>query len=207
MNESKKFKIITITLVFLLALVSTFTIVLADKAENAPVPGTADDPLVTLRYVTEVLKPQIQAEILAALSGEDVSEILGALRSDNINNNALSNSEPPSENSSSNIYRSETPNITRKAESYEVLELKAGQKIQSASGSIELIVRQGSNAIALTPYETQGIGDLTGGQEILNNQSVPINHSLFIPRADGRSIQILSDIAYILVRGDYEIID
>lgn len=208
MIELKKIKLIM--LAFLISLASVSTIVLADKADNAPAAGSSDDPLVTLSYVTEVLKPQIQAEILAALSGADVSEIIGALKSEsnsgNNNNNVINSPESYSGNSENNIINSENSLTPRTSDVYQVIELRMGQKVQAISGSIEVIVRQGSVAMALTPYEQQGISDLTTGIEILNNQMIPTNHSLLIPRADGRSIQVVSDVAYVMIRGEYEIV-
>ena len=220
MNKSKKLKLVILAFIISTAFVST--IVMAEISDNSPVPGSAQDPLVTLRYVTEVLKPQIQAEILAAMSGADVSEIIAALQSvtrenavsitnpENINNSNITNSSSGVYNGKTNSGETllrpenETRTIT---ESYELVELTIGQKIESASGSIELIARQGTIAVAVSPYETQGIGDLTEGAEILDNQRIPINHSLLIPRADGRAVQVISDIAFIMVRGDYKIVD
>ena len=212
MNNLKKLKLVA--LAFVLSLVLIPIIGAAEKADDSAVPGSASDPIVTLSYITEVLKPQITAEILASMSGMDVSAIIDGLKgtSDNSGENTISAPEANSPNinggDNQNLLDHSAMNIEpHAADSYKVIELKMGQKIKPVSGSIELIVRQGSTAVALTPFKDQGIGNLTTGDELLNDEQIPTNHSLLIPRADGRSVCVLSDVAYIMVRGEYEIVD
>ena len=214
MKNLKKLKLVV--LAFVLSLVLIPIIGAAEKADDSPVPGSASDPIVTLSYITEVLKPQITAEILASMSDMDLSAIIDGLRgaSNNAGENTFSTPETNSANTNSdeNQNNQNSPDynamsIEHTADSYKVIELKMGQKIKPISGSIELIVRQGSTAVALTPFKDQGIGNLTTGKELLNDEKIPTNHSLLIPRADGRSVCVLSDVAYIMVRGEYEIVD
>jgi len=73
------------------------------------------------------------------------------------------------------------------------------------SGTVEIIIRPGGRARVTTPYTNRGLINLTSGQEHLGSALVPINSLLLIPRADRRGLVILSDVAYVLVRGDYEI--
>lgn len=205
MSKAKKIRIVILAFAVAVGMIST--IVAADMANNSPVPGSADDPLVTLSYVTSTLKPQIEADILAALSGTDVSAILNALNS-NVNNSVPpQTTEPqyqqPTQPAPANTGESDADALSIP---YEIVELMVGQMIRPVSGSVEIIARPGTTAVALTSYTDQGIGDLTTGTEILNNQPIPINHLLMIPRADGRAIQILSNVAYVMVRGDYEIV-
>lgn len=88
---------------------------------------------------------------------------------------------------------------------YEIVELAAGQTLTSQSGTIELILRPGSSAAVVSEHEQNGLSDTTGGVEVLNDEAVAVNHTLIIPRNDGRGIKITSDKAYVLVRGDYKI--
>jgi len=89
--------------------------------------------------------------------------------------------------------------------SYTVVELAKGQRVRAKSDSIELILRPGGAAAAISQYADLGIADLTAGEELLDGAALPINHSLLIPRADGRAISVTSAKAFIMVRGDYEI--
>lgn len=90
---------------------------------------------------------------------------------------------------------------------YEVLELSKGQKLTSLDGTVELIVRPGSQATVVSQSAENGLSDISEMKEVLDGQEVGINHLLIIPRADGRGIVINSEKAYVLVRGAYSIGD
>ena len=92
---------------------------------------------------------------------------------------------------------------------YEVVEAVAGQKIMAVS-SCELIFRSGkANVIVTSDVNREnsiGMTDLTSGSELLNGDAVPVNHQIIIPRPDGRGIEITSSVAYMMIRGEYEIV-
>jgi hypothetical protein len=88
---------------------------------------------------------------------------------------------------------------------FAVIELKKGQKLTSASGTVELIVRPGSSAEVISDIPDNGLSDISEAKEVLNGEPCGINHQLIIPRNDGRGVVITSDVAYILVRGDYSV--
>lgn len=90
---------------------------------------------------------------------------------------------------------------------YDVLELEGGQFITSKGGTVELIVRPGSSAIVVSDIPENGLSDISEMKEILDGCEVGINHALIIPRGDGRGIEITSDKAYVLIRGDYLVVD
>lgn len=88
---------------------------------------------------------------------------------------------------------------------YAVIQLEKGQKLTSANGTVELIVRPGSGAEVISDIADNGLSDVSEMKEVQNGEAVGINHQLIIPRNDGRGIVITSDVAYILVRGDYSV--
>ncbi|MCL2095349.1 MAG: hypothetical protein FWH10_00425 [Oscillospiraceae bacterium] len=90
---------------------------------------------------------------------------------------------------------------------YATIELRRGQKIRARTNSLEIILRPGYAATVISQRSDVGVGlaDLTSGLELLEGDSVPTNHLVLIPRADGRGISIVSENAYIMARGDYEI--
>lgn len=92
---------------------------------------------------------------------------------------------------------------------YEVVELQQGQKVM-ASSSCEIIFRSGKATVVVTSDANRensiGLSDITGGVELLNGDEVPVNHYIIIPRADGRGIEITSAAAYLMIRGEYEIV-
>ena len=163
----------------------------ADQTANAAA-GSADDPLVTLSYINKVFKPQIEQLVSDKLKDFKPAAVT-------VPSPAPATTEPPVQN----VYvMSENASA-----SYVVLELTKGQKLHVKSGSLELILRPGGTAAVISQYQTQGIADLTTGNELLNGESLPVNHSLLIPRDDGRGISVTSVIAYVMVRGDYEIFE
>ncbi len=87
---------------------------------------------------------------------------------------------------------------------YEIITLSKGQTL-AAKSSLELILRPGSAATVISPIPENGIANLTSGSELYNGTEVPINAYCLIPRGDGRGIVCISDTAYVMVRGLYEI--
>ncbi len=87
---------------------------------------------------------------------------------------------------------------------YEVITLTQGQTL-TAKGALELILRPGGAATVKSDILENGIADLSNAAELLNGEEVPINAYCLIPRADGRGIVCVSETAYVMVRGEYEI--
>jgi len=88
---------------------------------------------------------------------------------------------------------------------YELLELTSGQTVLCESATV-IIVSPGSLVTVVSPFEAQGIADITNGNELLSGQEIPINAYCIIPRGnDGRGFYVLSGKAYIMIRGEYSI--
>ncbi len=86
---------------------------------------------------------------------------------------------------------------------YTLLELPKGTCLYTHS-TLEMIVRAGSDVEVISPFDAQGIADITNAVEYLDKDKPVINSYLLIPRGDdGRGIRVLNDLSYILVRGDY----
>ncbi|GHU37370.1 hypothetical protein FACS1894105_09370 [Clostridia bacterium] len=227
MRTFRKIRIVPLTL----ALFLSFTYIFAMEmnrtvrgADTSSVAGSATDPLVTLSYINDVLLPQIEKKITSGEGSsssagdidtkiaasvktaleksidETVNRIVDARVIQVVNDMRASgtfNSSVPSE--------TVTPAASALPPVYEVIEPVKGQKIRSKSGVVEMILRPGSTARVVSPFLTQGLSDATSGSELNDMDTVPLNHTLLIPRADGRGLEVTSSVAYILVRGDYEI--
>lgn len=81
--------------------------------------------------------------------------------------------------------------------------LNKGDVLVAGSGT-EVILRTGT-AVAYGDG-SNGIPDVTGGADIKIGNNIPLNHQLIFPKADGRGIKITTGPAYVMVRGEYQII-
>lgn len=174
-------KPLIISSLLLTMIISSFAVIA--QADNGAVAGGENDPLVSLSYVTQVLQPQIEASILSKISGTTIDP-----------STVISGTGTPANTASGGV------NIE-----YVVVTLKKDQLLMPKS-SCEIIVRPGSSAVIVAPVKDNGLIDTTAGEELLNGKSTPINHNLIIPRADGRAIKVTSNVAYVMVRGEYEVV-
>lgn len=95
--------------------------------------------------------------------------------------------------------------VTTASSSYEVVELGYGDALYAAS-ACDIMLRSGS-AYCLAPDASQGISDYTAGVEIYNYQYLTKNHMCLIPRGDGRGIFADSESVFVMVRGEYTIVE
>ncbi len=89
----------------------------------------------------------------------------------------------------------------------DVVELRTGQSLTAFEGT-EFIVRNGK-AISYS-QTTDGIPNLTTGQDIKGGEPIPNNHLLLFPRNDNRGIRhgdAASVSIWVMIRGSYEHID
>jgi len=198
-NNNFKFKIVLVFFAFCLAMV--LSVVMSASVTGADQPtgaaGSAEDPLVTLSYINKVFKPQIE-QALEKIAEQKATQIV---------TEKLKNFTPAAPAPAAAPVQNTYIMSAEASSGYVVLELTKGQKLRVKSGSLELILRPGGKAAVISEYKTQGIADLTTGEELLNDKNVPVNHSLLIPKADGRGISVTSVIAYVMIRGDYEIFE
>ena len=81
---------------------------------------------------------------------------------------------------------------------FTTLNPQAGQSIIFNEGA-EFILRGGS-ASAITG--ANGIPDVTAGEDVLNGDTIGLNHLMMIPRSDGRGVAFHTD-SWIMVRGGF----
>lgn len=88
----------------------------------------------------------------------------------------------------------------QKVSKFNVITVKAGKTLIGKEGT-EIVLRSGSSTI-YSPVQF-GVSDVTAGKDLLNGQSVPLNHLLIIPR-DGRGIKAKTESVY-MIKGEYTI--
>ncbi len=166
---------------------------------------TDDDPLITLSYLEQVVVPALKEELIDFI-GESLIDGKSSQ-----NEEVQSEKEPQKDNKEESVNETqsegEIQSETTSASigTYTLLELTKGQEI-TAESICEFIVRPGSKVIAVSPFEAQGIADITNGIEVLDGDEISINAYCLIPRGgDGRGMKIESESAYIMIRGEYTI--
>lgn len=182
-------KKITVVSLSILLIISVFVALFSVSAEYSDT-----DPLVTLSYINETVIPKIT---------EDVKNAILAIVDERY---VIKGEEPdvPDEPILPSVEEKDLESLK-----YSVVFLTQGQKLMasgSETDSIEVILRAGS-VVAVSPFSDQGIADLTASKELYNNEPLVKNNYCIIPRgSDGRGIFAKDGNAYILVRGEYEIV-
>ena len=192
--------------------------------------SSEDDPLISLSYVNEVLLPQVKEMIETYLGGGDISGVVMPNPAEGTTEEPdVTTTEPEETTTEPEVTTTEPEETTEEPEEttaepeevfpsgtvntgsrYAVVNLAAGQTIYASVYSCEVIVRSGSTKVVspfTVKWEEQGVSDVTDGTEIYNEGAVPTNHTIIIPRDDGRGITALEGGAWIMVRGDYIIKD
>lgn len=93
------------------------------------------------------------------------------------------------------------PNNPIESPTFQVVELKSGQRLIAGAGT-EVILRSGEALAIISP--SGGLSDVTGAKDIKQDEKIPANHLLIIPRDDGRGVYAQAD-SFFLVRGSYTI--
>ena len=178
--------------------------------------GTRDDPLVTLGYVNEVLKPQMQSELSASFEKQK-TEISAELEAkinaadDKINayiaeigkkgteSEAIINAaaeEAASKLAQKGIGAPTAPS----APTWSVVKLSAGQTVTCSIGC-EIVLRLGT-ATCVSSGSTGPI-DLTSASVLAPDKGYAVNH-LYLVTIENRGIKAGSNGCTVLIKGDYK---
>ena len=209
MNRNKK-RIVSLLLCLVLGCTAVFA---AGDSFDSSV-----DPLVSLSYINEILVPDLEnqikeARLIAETNSEKASKEDVERVAENINK--LEEKLKVLEATVKAIQKSLEDDAEKPlSAAYNVVYLKYGQKIYSQRYSFEVILRTGeAEVISSYSYEqgseyAQGVADVTAGVDIQNGGAISKNHLLVVPSGgDGRGILITSEDAYLLVRGEYYIVN
>lgn len=167
------------------------------------------DPVVTLSYINDILLPQVMAQITEIRSLVGTGGGTGVPTAEF---NALKTKVTELETAVAKLNgTASTAPGTVVADVFTAISMSRGQTLYAPASAVELILRSGS-AKVVSPFTTeglkQGLSDLTSAGDVQNGEALIANHLMLIPRGgDGRGIVITSDIAYIVVRGEYQIVN
>lgn len=152
-----------------ITVICTFLLIVSSVSVFA----NADDPVVSLSYLSEIFAPNFKNEIK--------NEIKNELSKEN---------------------ESETPkDSVTEVPKFEVSVVPKGKAFVGEE-SCEFILRSG-NATSVISLQG-GLCDTTAGRDIGENEEIPANHLIIIPRSDKRGFVAKEDVI-IMVRGEYSI--
>ena len=172
-------KILTVAV----AVFAGLTLIVGITALAATNYGTQGDPLVTLSYLNDVLRPELDAEFDSML-GEKSDELKEEFDA------AVKELEDKYANSSAGGSMS----------TYSVVTIENGQKLTGAVGT-EIMLRVGSAKVSAPA--SPGLIDTTTGGTLDNGGQLVKNH-LYMVTIDGRAI-VSTGHTLVVVRGAYSI--
>lgn len=163
-------------------------------------PGTDGDPLITKSYVDQVINP-INTRI-TSLESLNTQELKAQLTAQDLKIKELASKLE-------DISKSKEADVKKLSEiekygKFVPVELAKGQTL--ITGDSGEIILRGGKATAIGGAGG-GLSDITSGTgaDVNSGQNVPLNHLLLISRDDGRGLKVVSDKAWVLVKGPYTI--
>lgn len=194
----------------LIACVLFFSAVLIANAASSAQPGSEFDPLVTKSYVDEQIQKLSEKIGSGKSTGGSSSSKTGS-----VDEQVISNLRTDVRDLTNLIIDAYTKiqslekqnlELIQKMQALEsgftVVEASKGQAVLLGAGS-EAIVRSGETTAMTGMYG--GLADVTSGTDLKTGDVVPNQHLLISARDDGRGIKVVSDVAYLLIRGSYTI--
>jgi hypothetical protein len=201
MKRKRKFYI-------LMALAASLSTVIIAHAATSAQPGSEFDPLVTKSYVDEQIQ-KLAEKIGSGKStgsskqtGSVDEQVIDNLRTDirdltNLIIDAYTKIQSLEKQNLELIQR-----IQALESGFVVVEATKGQVVVLGAGS-EIIVRSGETT-AISGM-SGGLADVTGAKDLVTGDKVPNQHLLISSRDDGRGVKVVSDKAYMLIRGSYSV--
>ncbi|NLK68902.1 MAG: hypothetical protein GX283_07050 [Clostridiaceae bacterium] len=185
------------------------TAILAQAAKDAQ-PGSEFDPLVTKSYVDE----QIQ-KLSSKIGKTQPSSSGSSTNVSTVDEQVIDNLRTDVRDLTNLIIDAYTKIQTLEKQNYEliqkleaiesgfvVVEASKGQQIALGAGS-EAIVRSGEATAISGIYG--GLADVTEARDLTSGQAITNQHLLISARDDGRGINVVSDVCFMLIRGSYSI--
>ena len=179
MNLKKKL-LIAVAVILSIAFISGITLLAATNF------GSQNDPLVTLSYLNNILKPQILEAVDTAIA--DAKTSLAEQFDERIES-----------------FKAEMAEILENAEGanvevFRVVNFSNGQTLTCAAGT-EVMLREGT---AETAGGAAAFTDTMGGAALDSGDELVSNH-IYMATGDGSQIKPTADSVKIMIRGNYSI--
>ena len=205
MKNGKKRMIFFTAFTLVLLSVAGYLFVSADA-------GTEQDPLVTLSYVNEVLKPQMTEELQTLTDRQKAdfsAELDGKIKAadDRLSEKLDELFRPGTETDAAVTAAAEDAyeklvakiEVAERDPSWDLLRLTAGQTVTCSIGC-EILVRIGSGTCVSSG--TTGPIDMTDGSVLEPNKEYKTNH-LYLVTIEGRGLKAGKNGCTFLIKGNY----
>ncbi len=178
--------------------------------------GDSSDPLISKSYLDKTIE-----ELKAFISGEDQSVKDELNEKINKNEESISSIDKRVEklekegvptnggeaannqNSNSNENESTDPSEASSSDKFKPIMISRGQKLIFGEGT-EFILRSG--VAKVIDESGNGLPDLTNAGNLMSGDSVPLNHLSLSPRDDGRGIECMDEVSWLMIKGDYTLL-
>ena len=163
------------------------------SAQTGAAPGTTEDPLASVSYVTQAIASALQGQVPTLVSQSIQSALPGVVT-------------PLVQSTVQADVQAALKNLpTSSSESVAVVSVPPGQELVAQQGT-EFVLRGGAATVELAPTSAGGFADLTSGQNLAQGATVPQNQLLLAARSDGRGIVPVGQARIlVLVVGPYTV--
>lgn len=175
----------------ILALILIITVAETTIAYSANIPGTEQNPIISLEYLEERL-----SSLEVTITEEQLSMIIQTVTANVLFHIQINEGAIPTSLPQFNTLQQETSSYNF---SFVPIFLEAGTILTGDYGT-EIILRSG-NVLAYV-YGYDGIVNITAGTEHFADEVLSHNELLLIPRRGPRGIRVITD-AWVMIRGDY----
>ncbi|MDA8344319.1 MAG: hypothetical protein M0Z66_02420 [Thermaerobacter sp.] len=161
-------------------------------AQGSATPGSSQDPLASVSYVGQAVQNALTQQVPALVTQGIQSALPGV-----VTPLVQSTVQTDVQNAIATLPQGGG------SEQVAVVSVPPGQKLVAQQGT-EFILRGGNGTVSLSPTSAGGFSDLTGGQDLGQGASVPMNHLLLAARSDGRAITPVGNVRLlVIVIGQY----
>ena len=171
--------LITLAVVVAVAFISGISILAATTF------GTTNDPLVTLSYLTQKLKPQIMAEVSAEISAAQATQ-------------------QPALDAKVNEFKAtidaKLGGTTAESAGFTLVTLSKNQTVSCAVGT-ELLLRIGT---ATATGSAPALVDSTTGSSLSSGSALTANH-MYMATIQGNGFKATANTVKVLIRGTYTV--
>jgi hypothetical protein len=143
-------------------------------AQTGAVPGSTQDPLASVSYVTQAISSALQGQVPSLITQGVQAALPGVVT-------------PLVQSTVQTQLQAALKSLPTGGASVAVVSVPPGQEIVAAEGT-EFVLRGGSATVQLAPTSGGGLADLTTGQNLAQGAVVPQNQLLIAARSDERGL-------------------